>query len=225
MSAHPLMKKSITAFLALCILLLPAQAVARRGHNRGFRPPHFGPGPAWPHPHPGHPHFGPGPAWPHPHPWHPHFGPGPVWPDPGHRRHRRHHRHWHPRHNNGDVAAAALVGVLGGLALGSIVASRPDGFKTVYINGNEYYLHNGTYYQRCPSGYVVVNPPQEPKTEAPLANPPVVINVPNANGSYTPVRLTPSGTGYLGPKGEFYQNLPTVSQLAPVYGLKSDDTQ
>ncbi len=48
----------------------------------------------------------------------------------------------------------------------------------------------------------------------------VVINIPNENGSYTPVTLRRVGGVYVGPRGEQYLNLPTVEQLKPVYGLK-----
>lgn len=48
----------------------------------------------------------------------------------------------------------------------------------------------------------------------------VVVNIPNDNGSYTPVTLRRVGGVYIGPRGEQYLNLPTVDQLKPVYGLK-----
>ena len=48
----------------------------------------------------------------------------------------------------------------------------------------------------------------------------VVVNIPNENGSYTPVTLRRSGGVYIGPRGEQYLNLPTIEQLKPVYGLK-----
>ena len=47
----------------------------------------------------------------------------------------------------------------------------------------------------------------------------VVINVPNANGSYTPVTLRRAGGSYVGPRGEYYTTMPTVEQLKGVYGL------
>lgn len=46
----------------------------------------------------------------------------------------------------------------------------------------------------------------------------VVINVPNSNGSYTPVRLIKRYKGYEGPQGEFYPEHPTVEQLKVLYG-------
>ena len=47
----------------------------------------------------------------------------------------------------------------------------------------------------------------------------VVINVRNSNGSLTPVTLHHQGNVYVGPKGEYYPQLPTEEQLRPVYGF------
>ena len=46
----------------------------------------------------------------------------------------------------------------------------------------------------------------------------VVINIPNSNGSYTPVTLWKSFDGYVGPQGEYYPGRPTVEQLKVLYG-------
>lgn len=46
-----------------------------------------------------------------------------------------------------------------------------------------------------------------------------VINVPNANGSFTPVTLNLVQNGWQGPRGEIYPTLPDVSQLQGAYGL------
>lgn len=44
------------------------------------------------------------------------------------------------------------------------------------------------------------------------------VNVPNSNGTFTAVKLTKHGKGYLGPQGEFYVGHPTVAQLKALYG-------
>ena len=46
-----------------------------------------------------------------------------------------------------------------------------------------------------------------------------VINVANSNGSVTPVVLRWDGSRWQGPRGEYYNNLPTESQLRPVYAF------
>jgi hypothetical protein len=48
----------------------------------------------------------------------------------------------------------------------------------------------------------------------------VVVEIHNDNGSITPVKLRKEGDGYIGPKGERYEELPTQEQLKPIYGLK-----
>ena len=64
------------------------------------------------------------------------------------------------------------------------------------------------------------SPPVRYATVVPdVSNDIVVINVLNANGSYTPVTLRRVGGVYVGPRGEQYLNLPNVEQLR-VYGLQ-----
>lgn len=46
----------------------------------------------------------------------------------------------------------------------------------------------------------------------------LTINIPNADGGYTPVTLNRSKNGYTGPQGEFYPDHPTVEQLRILYG-------
>ena len=47
----------------------------------------------------------------------------------------------------------------------------------------------------------------------------VTVNVTNSNGSIIPVKLKKQGVGYLGPRGEYYDHLPTSEELRPVYGF------
>lgn len=47
-----------------------------------------------------------------------------------------------------------------------------------------------------------------------------VVNVPNANGSFTPVTLHLVANGWQGPKGEIYPKLPDAGQLHGLYGAK-----
>jgi hypothetical protein len=46
------------------------------------------------------------------------------------------------------------------------------------------------------------------------------VNLPNPNGSVTPVAIKRQGNVYIGPRGEQYTSYPTVEQLKPVYGIK-----
>ena len=47
----------------------------------------------------------------------------------------------------------------------------------------------------------------------------ITVNVTNSNGSIIPVKLKKQGVGYLGPRGEYYDKLPTEEQLRPIYGF------
>lgn len=72
--------------------------------------------------------------------------------------------------------------------------------------------------------YAVVNERDKAKTKAEMEEirqemNVVTVNVTNSNGSITQVRLQKQGTGYVGPKGEFYDHLPTDAELRPIYGL------
>lgn len=47
----------------------------------------------------------------------------------------------------------------------------------------------------------------------------VTVWVRNSNGSQSPVQLTHSGPGYIGPRGEYYPEMPNNEQLRMVYGF------
>jgi hypothetical protein len=46
------------------------------------------------------------------------------------------------------------------------------------------------------------------------------VNLPNPNGSVTPVPIKRQGNVWIGPRGEQYNSYPTVEQLKPIYGVK-----
>ncbi|MCU0788214.1 MAG: glycine zipper family protein [Verrucomicrobia bacterium] len=67
-------------------------------------------------------------------------------------------------------------------------------------------------------------PPAAPAAPATATTPKppaatATVDVPNANGSYMPVKLTQVPGGWQGPKGEIYPNFPTVDELKKLYGL------
>ncbi len=69
------------------------------------------------------------------------------------------HAEWdyHRHHDWGRGQHAGFFG--GGLVLGAVLASLPQEHTTVVVAGSPYYYCNGVYYQACPSGYMIVNPP------------------------------------------------------------------
>jgi len=120
---------------------------------------------------------------------------------------------------------------------GAYVSAIPPDFQAMIVNGRTYYTNNGVYYVFTDRGYRVVHPPdvyQQPPVEivaqpqqvvvaAPASAPEVAqdsfpINIPNNNGGYTAVVIKKSGTGYVGPQGEFYPTFPSVAQLKAMYG-------
>lgn len=138
--------------------------------------------------------------------------------------------------------------------IGAVVEYLPDGYTTFVVNGVQYYSCGGYYFRACPSGYVIVSPPEvaasttpEPSAQAlksqASGTPPeqgssvtapqaasaagaaaksdgavVTINIPNASGGFTAVKLTKYKDGYKGPQGEFYQGHPAVDELKALYG-------
>jgi len=110
--------------------------------------------------------------------------------------------------------------------IGAIVTVLPVGYRPVIYAGVSYYYYDNIYYTDAPTGYVVVPPPaekvvvQQPaEVQSELVSgPSITINIPNDNGSFTPVKIVKYKDGYLGPQGEFYPGKPTVDQLRVLYG-------
>jgi hypothetical protein len=46
-----------------------------------------------------------------------------------------------------------------------------------------------------------------------------IVNVKNSNGSYTPVMIRKVGNQFVGPRGEYYNAMPTEEQLKGPYGF------
>ncbi len=111
--------------------------------------------------------------------------------------------------------------------IGAAVSFLPDGYLTVIVGGAPYYYYDSVYYRSYNTQYIVVSPPvNDPSintltyagsTEYPPGSISTV-NVPNSKGSFTAVKLTKYGNGYLGPQGEYYPENPTVDQLKVLYG-------
>jgi hypothetical protein len=121
----------------------------------------------------------------------------------------------HQMKGNHDADGALLGGVAGAVAggvLGSQVPNEPEG-------GYSEYPLPATEAQPAPA----VAGQMEPATVAQPA--PVAvsegsfpINVPNQSGGYTLVVIKRSGTGFVGPQGEYYPEFPSVAQLQVMYG-------
>ena len=107
---------------------------------------------------------------------------------------------------------------IGSAPIGAVIRILPFGYRTIVIRGAPYYYYDDVYYRPCPSGYVVVPAPIVTTTPQAVSSQTITINVPNSNGSYTPVTLVRRDNGYVGPQGEYYPDNPTVEQLKALYG-------
>lgn len=110
-----------------------------------------------------------------------------------------------------DAQTGALIGAAAGAGIGQLAGGDTEatligaavGGGTGYIIGNE-----GDKKKAAADREQIR---QEMNT--------VIVNITNSNGSVSQVRLTRQGVGYVGPRGEYYNQLPTEDQLRPVYGF------
>ncbi len=104
---------------------------------------------------------------------------------------------------------------------GAVVPTLPVESQIVAIDGQTYYTYDNTYYVHGSSGYTVVQTPVVKNVVTQKitssSEDSFVVNVPNSNGSFTPVVLKKSGDGYIGPQGEYYPQNPTIEQLKAMY--------
>jgi outer membrane lipoprotein SlyB len=100
-------------------------------------------------------------------------------------------------HQSGETGAGAAIGAAVGGAGGYVIGNEQDKSRNEFDKSQ----------MRAETAQAL----QTANT--------VVINVSNSNGSITPVTLRRQGNLYVGPKGEFYPQLPTEAQLRQVYGF------
>lgn len=166
--------------------------------------------------------------------WSVNFGVG----DRGHSRGRHHEEprhHYLPRgacpigfrgHQYFYYDGVYYQGVSGGYTVvsaprGVIVSSIPWGHHRIWMNGRYYFRYQDTYYVPIQGGYQVVDSPYAASVSNNLIavdeQENLVINIPNSQGGFTPIALKRSGTGFLGPQGEYYSEFPKVAQLKAMY--------
>ncbi len=106
--------------------------------------------------------------------------------------------------------------------IGAFILSLPIGYKTVIVSETPYYIYNDTYYVKEGKRFVVIDeiPSEATVVLKPKETPKdsFVVNIPNSNGSYTPVTIKKSSKGFVGPQGEYYTKFPDVEQLKVMYG-------
>lgn len=121
----------------------------------------------------------------------------------------RHGGYYHDDH-------VSLAAGLFGLAVVAAVA-------TVAFQAEPVYVEQQVIYTPSPPPVVYVRPQtvvvQQPIYYEPPQPLTMILNVQNSNGSMTPVTMRQIGAQWVGPKGEYYDNLPTIGQLRPIYGF------
>ncbi len=110
-----------------------------------------------------------------------------------------------------DAQTGAGIGALAGAGVGQLAGKSTESTLIGAAVG-------GT------AGYMIGSEQDKKKTKAEMDSlreemNTVTVNVTNSNGSITPVTLRKQGVGYVGPRGEFYNSLPTAEQLKPIYGF------
>ncbi len=103
---------------------------------------------------------------------------------------------------------------VGGALIGGVAGAAAGGIVGAQIPNQNASTPAATAQPAAP--YVVQAQPAAPTTQGP-PDEAVTINVPNDQGGYTPVTLRRSGSGYVGPQGEYYPEFPKVSQLKVLY--------
>jgi len=130
-----------------------------------------------------------------------------------------------PYNNEGEGAATG--GALGALAGGIIGHQSHDTGAGMLIGGAVGAVAGaavGSQIQKPeppPQQVIVAQPAPVVVTQVPTttyAGDTVTVNVPNSNGGYTAIVLKRSGNGYVGPQGEYYDQIPTTAQLQAMYG-------
>ena len=130
-----------------------------------------------------------------------------------------------PYNNEGEGAATG--GALGALAGGIIGHQSHDTGAGMLIGGAVGAVTGaavGSQIQKPeppPQQVIIAQPAPVVVSQAPTttyAGDTVTVNVPNTNGGYTSVVLKRSGNGYVGPQGEYYDQVPSVYQLKAMYG-------
>ncbi|MHC4292801.1 MAG: glycine zipper domain-containing protein [Planctomycetota bacterium] len=110
-----------------------------------------------------------------------------------------------------DAQTGALIGGLAGAGVGQLAGGDTESTLIGAAVG-------------AGSGYFIGNESDKKKTQAHMVSLKEemniqAVNVVNSNGSIVQVKLKRYGVGYVGPRGEYYQKLPTSEQLRPVYGF------
>ena len=110
-----------------------------------------------------------------------------------------------------DAQNTALLGTAIGAGVGALAGGDTEGALIGAAVGGG-------------AGYVVGNESDKQKTREEIADVRaeqniVTVWITNSNGSKIPVKLTKTGPGYRGERGEYYENMPSQEDLKMIYGF------
>jgi len=110
-----------------------------------------------------------------------------------------------------DAQTGAAIGALAGAGVGQLAGGDTEStlIGAAVGGGAGYMLGNEQDKKKAAADRESIR--QEMNT--------VMVKVTNSNGSIIQVPLRKQGVGYVGPRGEYYEKLPTEDQLRPVYGF------
>jgi len=110
-----------------------------------------------------------------------------------------------------DAQTGAAIGALAGAGVGQLAGGSTEStlIGAAVGGGAGYMLGNEQDKKKAAADRESIR--QEINT--------VMVKVTNSNGSIIQVPLKKQGVGYVGPRGEYYEKLPTEDQLRPVYGF------
>jgi len=110
-----------------------------------------------------------------------------------------------------DAQTGAAIGALAGAGVGQLAGGSTEStlIGAAVGGGAGYMLGNEQDKKKAAADRESIR--QEMNT--------VMVKVTNSNGSIIQVPLKKQGVGYVGPRGEYYENLPTEDQLRPIYGF------
>jgi outer membrane lipoprotein SlyB len=114
-----------------------------------------------------------------------------------------------------DAGKGAGIGGLAGAGVGAIIGHQSGHTVGGALIGGA--VGGG-------AGYIIGNERDKKKTQAEMDTMRVdenseLVTVTNNNGSKILIRVQRQGTGYIGPRGEYYDHLPTDAELRPLYGF------
>lgn len=110
-----------------------------------------------------------------------------------------------------DAQTGAAIGSLAGAGIGQLAGGDTESTLIGAAVGGG-------------AGYMIGSEQDKKKTKAEIDSlrqdmNTVTVNITNSNGSVSPILLRKQGVGYVGPRGEYYNHLPTQEELKPIYGF------